>query len=86
MCDSFHDAGKQPVLSEMLNKFVTDGAMFFATGLSILAEIPSGPFHFEISSVSRWCCTSSLEHKIPSVSSSAGSKSSRLAKFKGGTE
>ena len=35
MCDSFHSVGKQPVLSEMLNKFVTDGAMFFATALSI---------------------------------------------------
>ena len=35
-----------PVLSEILNKFVIDSAMF---ALSILAEIPSGPFDFETS-------------------------------------
>jgi hypothetical protein len=41
--DSFHSSGTRPVLSDWLNREVTDGAMLVAVFFSINAEILSGP-------------------------------------------
>ena len=88
MCDNFQNVGKQPLFKDRLNKFVTDGAILVAVSLSILAEIPSGPFAFDTSRVCRCCSTSSTAHSISSVCKclSTGSRSSRSAKCKGDIE
>ena len=52
MCDNFQSVGKQPLFKDRLNTFVTDGAILVAVSLSILAEIPSGPFAFDTLRVS----------------------------------
>ena len=83
-CDSFHDAGKNPVFNERLKSLVINGAMLAAVACSNFAGIPVGPLAFDVSSVSKYLCTCSTVHRI--CSSSTGCRSSKFAKFNGEME
>ncbi len=47
--DNFQASGNFPILMERLNNCDTEGGILAVVCLSILAEIPSGPFDLEIS-------------------------------------
>ena len=83
---SFHADGKQAELIDMLKRFITDGAILEATVFNILAEIPSGPLVFVVSSLFKSHSTSLTVHKKSSGYSTIGCNSSRMEKSRGGWE
>ena len=50
-CEAFHSSGSSPSLMEMLNSSVTNGVIFNAVSLSILAEMSPCSSAFVVSSV-----------------------------------
>jgi len=80
---SFHADGKQAELIDMLKRFVTDGAILEATVFNILAEIPSGPLVFVVSSLFKSHSTSLTVHKKSSGHSTIECNSSRIERVKG---
>ena len=47
--DDFHSFGSFPLAIDILNSLVVAGAMLCEVDLSILADVPSGPFDLETS-------------------------------------
>ncbi len=58
----FYSRGTRPVDNEKLKRRATEGAALCAVCFSILAEIPSGPLDFDVSTAPNNYATSFSEH------------------------